>query len=81
MGRCAVCGDNFAAGVIKDLMGMDSGITSFDVGFVEQTLYAHESKCVDVIKQAFKNDDPQVVYENLPEGPLKNCLQKALENR
>ena len=81
MGKCAVCGDDFSAGVIMDLCGMDSGITSFNVGFTKQTLYAHDPKCVDAVKQAFQGDDPEVVCEQLPEGPLKKCLRDAVTQR
>lgn len=79
MGKCAVCGDDFAAGVIMDLMGMDSGITAFNVGFVEQTLYAHDPKCVDAVKEAFQSEDPELVSEQLPDGPLKKCLSEAVQ--
>lgn len=78
MGKCAVCGDDFAASVIKDLMGMDSGITSFSVGFTEQTLYAHDPKCTDAVKEAFASEDPQTVYDALPDGPLRKCLNEAI---
>ena len=81
MGKCAVCGDNFAAGVVKDLMGMDSGIISFSVGFVDQRLYAHDPKCVDALKHAFdviEPDDIATVHSRLPNGPLKDCLATVI---
>lgn len=84
MGKCAVCGEDFCAGVIKDLMGMASGITSFNVGFVEQTLYAHEPECVEAVKQAFDTavpEDAVTVHSRLPDGPLKSCLHDALKAR
>ena len=81
LGKCAVCGDSFAAGVIKDLMGLPSGISSFNVGFIDETLYAHDPECVHAVKKAFKSDDPDTVKEALPEGPLKDCLAEAIEKR
>lgn len=80
-GKCAVCGEDFAGGVLRNFAGMDSGITSFDVGFVAQTLYAHDPKCVDAVKQAFTSDEPETVRDGLPDGPLKECLAKAIEGR
>jgi hypothetical protein len=81
MGKCAVCGEDFCAGVLKDLMGLPSGITGFNVGFVEETLYAHDPACVDAVKDAFKTDDPDTVRDALPDGPLKKCLAEAIEAR
>ena len=81
MGKCAVCGKDFAKGVIMDLMGLPSGIQSFSVGFVEQTLYAHDPDCVSKVKDAFKTDDPGAVRDALPEGPLRTCLTEAIEER
>ena len=57
---------------------MDSGITSFNVGFVNQTLYAHDPKCVDAVKIAFKSGDVATGHEQLPDGPLKKVLGEAI---
>jgi hypothetical protein len=81
MGTCAVCGESFAAGVLKDLCGMPSGIKEFSVGFSNDTLYAHDPECVDKIKEAFDSGDPQAGHDKLPDGPLKKCLDKALKIR
>ena len=87
MGRCAVCGDTFIGGVVKDLMGMDSGIESFSVGFIEQTLYCHTPKCKETLADAFVagNDLPdemdrnKAVRDALPDGPLRNVIAKAID--
>lgn len=81
MGKCAVCGEDFAAGVVKDLCGLDSGIQEFSVGFVNDTLYAHDPDCVDAMKLAFKEGEPEKVYGKLPDGPLKECLEEALKKQ
>ena len=83
MGTCAVCGDTFIGGVVKDLMGMDSGIEQFSVGFLEQTLYCHAPKCKDIIAEAFKaaNGDPDALHDALPEGPLKKVLGEAIDKQ
>jgi len=81
MGRCAVCGDTFIGGVVLDMMGMDNGIVSFSVGFIEQTLYCHAPKCKDILKVAFTagvDGDSAAVMEELPDGPLKEAMAKAL---
>lgn len=80
MGRCAVCGDTFISGVVLDMMGMDSGIVSFSVGFIEQTLYCHAPKCKDILKAAFMagEEAPAAVMDALPDGPLKEAMAKAL---
>lgn len=78
-GKCAVCGDDFMAGILMDMMGQKSGITGFNVGFVSQTLYAHDPKCVDAVKEAFKDtEEPATVRDRLPEGPLRKCLAEAI---
>lgn len=87
MGKCAVCGDSFIAGVLKDMMGMGSDVGSFSVGFVTQTLYCHMPKCKDAIEAAFALgalvDDTDekncTVRDNLPDGPLKECLTEAID--
>ena len=75
MGKCAVCGDDFATGVLMDLSGHPSGITEFSVGFVEQRLFAHDPKCTDAVKAAFVTKDKIKVQEALPSGPLRECLE------
>ena len=79
IGMCAVCGEDFCADVIKDLCGLPSGISQFDVGFSTQTLYAHDPECKDAVIKAFKSEDAQTVYDALPDGPLKKCLGEAIE--
>lgn len=87
MGQCAVCGDTFVGGVIKDMMGMESGIQQFSVGFVEQMLYCHAPKCKDALCIAFAaaNDAKtdmegnKAVCAALPDGPLKEVLTEAIE--
>lgn len=83
MGKCSVCGDSFIAGVVKDLCGMDTGIESFSVGFIEQTLYCHAPKCKDTLAEAFAkggpDNDAQAVADALPDGPLKNVIIGAIE--
>ncbi len=81
MGKCAICGEDFCAGVLKDLMGMKSGISQFSVGFVDQTLYIHDPECKEIAKQAFDTSDPETVLERLPDGPLKKVLEEAIENQ
>jgi hypothetical protein len=88
MGKCAVCGDSFIVGVIKDLCGMGSDVGSFSVGFVDQTLYCHMPKCKEHIEAAFalaalcddKDEKNATVRDNLPDGPLKQCLIEAIDS-
>lgn len=79
LGKCAICGEDFAGGTIKSLFGMDSGILSFRVGFIDDTLYAHSPKCVEAAKAGFASDDPVAVRDSLPEGPLRTCLAEVIE--
>ncbi len=87
MGQCAVCGEDFAAGVIMDLCGQDSGIESFSVGFIEQTLYCHIKDCKQALRDAFAAGDGIAdtdekncaVRDALPEGPLREALTKAID--
>ncbi len=70
MGQCAVCGKSFITDVLLDLVGSPSGITSFNVGFVDQTLYAHKPKCVEAIKEAYAKAEQhkeKVVYNSRKE--------------
>ena len=80
MGTCSVCGESFIEGVMRDLMGLSSGIIAVSVGFIDGTIYVHDPKCIDAVNTAFKNhgDDPNKVYDKLPEGPLKTVLAKAI---
>ena len=81
LGICAVCGESFAGEAIKDLMGMDSGIEGFSVGFVADTLYCHSPKCKETLQSAFSagEDDPAKALNALPDGPLKKVLGEAIE--
>lgn len=81
MGTCAVCGENFIQDVICDLIGMESHIKQVNIGFIDGSCYVHAPDCVEAINTAFKdhNNDPGNVYDKLPDGPLKVCLAKAIE--
>jgi len=79
MGRCAICGEDFGAGVVKSLMGLPTGIRSFTVGFIQQTMYGHEPECTDIMAAAFLHSEPGQVRNNLPDGPLKTALIEAIE--
>ncbi len=55
MGTCSVCGENFFEGVMRDLLGIPSGIKAADVGFINGTIYVHTPKCVEAVDKAFKD--------------------------
>lgn len=68
LGVCAVCGESFAAGVIMDLCGMESGIRQFSAG--DYDFCAHDPACFDTLKAAVNQDGNLDVYK-LPNGPLR----------
>lgn len=86
MGQCAVCGDTFIGGMVKNLVGLDSGIQSFTVGFVEGTLYCHAPKCKDKLAEAFgvaqqatdMLEGNRLCRDALPQGPLRKCIADAI---
>lgn len=87
MGKCAVCGDTFVVGVLKDLCGLPSGIIHFRVGFIDQDLFCHSPKCKEAIETAFTAgegaasdmDRNKAVRDALPDGPIKGCLITAID--
>jgi hypothetical protein len=84
MGQCAVCGDSFIGDVVKGMMGVDSHIESFKVGFLEQMLYCHAPKCKETLSTAFAAESdggPEAVYDALPDGPLKKVLREAIDQQ
>lgn len=83
MGACAVCGGNFTAGVLLDLVGLPTGICSFKIGFVDQILYAHDPDCKSTLERAWgiakddalnRKQEAEILRDGLPDGPLKKCL-------
>ncbi len=90
MGQCAVCGGNFMAGTLLGMSGLPSGIKSFTLNGLEQTMYAHAPDCVEKLQDAIKeiNRIPELEAENpeiaprlpfvlnhyLPDGPLRKAL-------
>lgn len=72
-----------------DIYGLDEGnIRSFDISFIQQTLYAHAPDCVKTLEDAFKamkkapkgfRHDMLALYDCLPEGPLRKALQEAID--
>ncbi len=79
MGTCAVCGENFIECIIRDLIGLKSGIKSASIGFIRGTVYMHAPKCTEAVNKAFEGtSEPQVVHDKLPDGPLKKALAEAI---
>lgn len=74
LGVCAICGGDFATGVLMDLCGHDSGIRSFAVG--DTTMCAHEAKCFDALKDSVVDGIPDPA--KLPDGPLRRYIEKAV---
>lgn len=68
LGTCGVCGESFAADVIKDLCGMDSRIRQFSAG--DHDFCAHDPECFDKLKEAVTADG-KLDCEKLPIGPLR----------
>lgn len=83
MGRCSICGEDFTAGVLMDMMGMPSGITLFSVEWIDGTLYGHKPKCIEMLSEALWGgmDSPKLTQELLPNGPLKEALGRAIEQQ
>lgn len=89
MGECAVCGESFMKEVLMNLCSLDKGnIQSFDISFIQQTLYAHAPDCVNKLKDAFKamkrapkgfRNDMLALHDSLPEGPLKKALKESID--
>ena len=95
MGKCAVCGGNFISGAILGMAGLPTGIQSFELGGIEQTMYAHSPVCTKRVKdfcdEVAKIDDlekedadikprlPFVINYYLPDGPLRDILNQEDE--
>ena len=89
MGECAICGESFMKEVLLELCDIGEGnIQSFDISFIQQTLYAHAPDCVNTLKNAFKamkkagegfRDHMLALHDNLPKGPLKQSLKEAID--
>ncbi len=66
LGKCAVCGKDFA---LEVLTGKE--IKPFSIGGIEATLYAHEA-CVEPLKKACASKD----WRDLPQGPLRELFDE-----
>lgn len=89
MGRCAICGETFIGGVVKDLCGLPSGITEFSVGWIQDRMCLHEPDCRTKIEEAMEKasqardiDALAIICAELPEkSPLREASEAIIRDR